>query len=111
MNVEQTADLNWNAFLNNSDTGTSEGTSIYYSNGSTSGSTVNRDYLPVNTTYKLTYDGKGHQITNVESGSGTESYAGLFGAFDQPGSSVSNLRLVDFSLKSSDSGFAGRLPA
>ena len=63
-------------------------------------------FLPVNTNYKLTYEGQNHVIKNVKvdySGS-----SGLFGSMTVAGSEVNDLELVDFTVTAS-SGDAGAL--
>ncbi len=63
-------------------------------------------FLPVNTNYKLTYEGQKHVIKNVQINNAGAS--GLFGSMTVAGSEVNDLELVDFTVTAS-SGDAGAL--
>ena len=88
---ETPADLSWQGFLD------AEGTDPAY------------EYRPVSPSYALTYMGQGHSIEGVVAS--VEGSAGLFGDLGLAAgsaSSVSDLKLIDFSVTSA-SGDAGAL--
>lgn len=97
----QTTYLSWNSF---------PGEYIYAAGGTSPGSrltAVANTYQPVTTTYVLEYDGDGNTVSDVavdttSYAGGAEKSAGLFGKLN--GGSVSDLRLVDFTVSGTDAG-------
>ena len=67
------------------------------------------NYYPVNTDYKLEYDGGGYSISNVKTET-TRANSGLFGTTNS-NSSVYDLELIDFKVKGTENAgaLAGRL--
>lgn len=92
----------WSGFkkkINTSDPGS---VVIHYDNTTTDAG----KFMPVTPQYVLQYDGVGCTISGITvAGSGA---SGLFGAVEQSGSAISDLRLLDFDIVSSD-GNAGAL--
>jgi len=95
----QGTDLDWNAFK--SAIG-DDSLSVYDANGN---ATAAGTFLPVTPGYALSYDGsnggRSHSISNVMVTAGTGE-AGLFGTLAN--SSVSNLKLLDFSVSGGNAG-------
>ncbi|MBR5741052.1 MAG: prepilin-type N-terminal cleavage/methylation domain-containing protein, partial [Firmicutes bacterium] len=58
-------------------------------------------YVPVTPGYALLYDGRNHTVSNVSVSAGSGA-AGLFGSLS--GGSVSNLKLVDFTVSGGNAG-------
>ena len=110
--ANQTRDLTWDGFKTGVEMGTTKVISVLDTTGGAANGQAG-DYRPVNLDYKLAYNGKGHSITGITVENGA-SAVGLFSAITgvsatEP-SSVTDLRLVDFSLNTS-SGDAGALAA
>ena len=93
--AKQINDLSWSGFWSDKN--------VYELAGLT-GATKTGCYHPVTTGYSLAYDGLGHSITGVK----VEDFggnAGLFGTLNSlSGSSVSNLKLVDFRIDGTNAG-------
>ena len=111
--ANQTRDLTWDGFKTGVEMGTTKVISVLDTDGGANGQPG--DYRPVNLDYKLAYNGQGHSITgitieNESSASAVGLFSAITGVSATEPSSVTDLRLVDFSLKTT-SGNAGALAA
>ena len=114
--IRQITDLDWQDFLEKivKDTDqTASAVAVHYYSATGSDNTAPAgSFVPVNPEYQIDYDGQRHTISgivaNTANGS-SASDAGLFGSLTDKssGSSISNLMLSGFSIKSS--GNAGAL--
>lgn len=105
LNIEkatQTKNLDWENW-NSKDIYGADGT------GSSKLTTAEGNYYPVNTDYKLEYDGGGYSISNVKTETQLEN-SGLFST-TYSNSSVSDLELIDFKVKGTENAgaLAGKL--
>ncbi len=107
--AKQQANLDWNTFRGKVNTlwsawkDTRDHVNIFNNAGT---KMKDNQYLPVDPVVKLSYNGQSHSIKNV-SVDHSDS-AGLFGRLSE-GSSVSNLELIDFTIKGTANANAGAL--
>ena len=100
----QTADIDWESYtsrrpetedpklLRTGTIGNPDGKSVIEFDGTSAGG-----YYPVSYSTKIDYDGLRHSVSKIKTSDAFRDYAGLFGSAAS-GSTIKNLRLIDFSI-------------
>ncbi len=98
--AEQITDLSWPEFQEAIDGDSSGAAAVYNSTGTNTAVGGTGYFFPLSPNYGLDYDGKNYSISDVAVNCTGD--AGLFGYLNS--GSVSNLKLIDFSISGTDAG-------